>query len=142
MHSQEPFPPILEKLLGVGYRVVTGAGLGFACALAILFARTFVWGDLFGTASPDLLSAAYRGALLGAIYYPLAWLTLLEKEKQLNATIAVCIGTIVIGIVGFRFGGAGMTGAAASVGFWGTCAALYQRRHRDRNRADFGSYFR
>lgn len=115
--------------------------MGVASALAIVFTRLFVWRDLFGAGSGDLTSAAYRGAILGAIFYPLARLTLLDKENQLYAAIAVCVGTIIFG-AGLKYAGPGMTSVAASLGFWASCAALYQRRRRDRNRADFGSYFR
>ena len=143
MHNREPFPPFLEKLIGIGYRMAIGAVAGFVCALIILKVRVALWGDLFGPSPADIWRAAYsRGALLGALYYPLAWLTLLEKENQGNALVAACVGTVLIGIVGFRVAGPATSTIAASVGFWGACAAMYQRRRRDRNRADFGSYFR
>ena len=143
MRRPEPLPPFFQKLIGIGYRAVAGAALGFACTIVILAARAAIWGDMFGPIDDNIWDVAYsRGALFGAIYYPLAWLTLLEGENQFNATIAVCLGAIIIGIIGFRFAGPATPAIAASFGFWGTCAAIYQRRKRDRNRADFGSYFR
>jgi hypothetical protein len=142
MRQPEPLPPFFQKLIGIGYRILAGAVLGFGCAIVILIAREILWGDV--SVENNVWQVVYTrgGAVLGAIYYPLAWLTLLEKENQVPATIAVCLPTIFLGLVGYSFGGPGITAIGASVGFWGTCASIYQRRKRDRNRADFGSYFR
>jgi len=142
MYQKEPLPSYLQKLIGVGYRVVIGAVLGLVCAVAILVVRALFWGDV--SIDNNVWEAAFlRGAaLFGAIYYPLAWPTLLEKEDKVTATSAVSLVSIAFGVLGFGLSGPGSTAIAASVGFWGSCAAIYQRRKRDRNRSDFGSYFR
>jgi len=143
MYRKEPLPPFFQRLIGVGYHVVVGAALGFACAIVILTARAMMWGDQFGPVDGAIWATAYaHGALFGAIYYPLARSTLLEKENPFGATVAACLGAVVIGIIGFRFAGPAPPAISASIGFWGTCAAIYQRRKRDRNQTDFGSYFR
>lgn len=142
MQTQASLPPLLSKLIGFGYRMIIGGALGFACALVILrFA--ILGGDPSDTAIWH--GATTWGVWLGMTYYPVAWLVFLQPERQLNATIALCIATIALGIIGFRAGGIGLTGApavSASIGFWGMAFALYQRRRSDRKAVGFNSYFK
>jgi hypothetical protein len=55
VYRKEPLPPFLQKLIGVGYRIVAGAALGFVCTIAILVARAVIWGDLFGPVDDNIL---------------------------------------------------------------------------------------
>ena len=142
MQRQESLPPIFTKFIGFGYRMIIGGALGFACTLVILRFAVFGGGSTNAAIWHD---AATWGVALGMTYYPLAWLIFLQPEKQPNATIALCIATIGLGIVGFRAGLVGLSGApavSASVGFWGMTFAMYSRRSRDRNAGGFNSYFK
>jgi hypothetical protein len=143
VREAEPLSPPLQKLIRIANLSLIGAALGFACAVVILAAPTWIWSDAIGPPGADIWWTAFsHGALFGAISYPLARLTLLEKENQVNATIAVCAVGVVFGLIAFRLGGPSIAGIAAPFGFWAMCALIYQRRMRDRNRSDFGSYFR
>lgn len=135
MRAAEPLSPFVRTLIGIGFRMLAGAALGFVCALALRAVGGTDGANITGTA----LSI---GALLGAIYYPLAFRTLLAGENQRNATVAVFAMTFVFGMFGLRTAGPEFTATFASFGFWGACAAIYRSRRRERNRADFGSYFR
>ena len=122
--------------------MVAGAALGFVCALVILrFA--IIGGDAYGASI--WRDAATWGVTLGMIYYPVAWLVFLQPENQRNATIALCIATMGLGIIGFKAGMipvAGLPAVSASVGFWGMTFAMYARRQRERNSGGFQSYFK
>jgi hypothetical protein len=147
MRRQEPFPPLLQKLYVLSIRVLVGGALGYACTIAILAARVYVWGDrsdaYYTPTWPAILEAARSvGLILGAIYYPLAAATLLEKENLIYATLTVTVAAIFTGTIAFVVGGSSMVALGASIGFWFTCAAIYRRRGRNEQAAGFDSYFR
>ncbi|HXW76374.1 MAG TPA: hypothetical protein VEJ20_03100, partial [Candidatus Eremiobacteraceae bacterium] len=142
MYQQESLPPYLRTLIGFGIRIVVGAALGFACAFIILHVQNNL---LRGRAMSDetIVAVSYHvGALLGAIFYPIAWLTVLKGERPVGATIATCLAGIATGIVGGLLLGPVATAYIASFGFWGACAAIYQRREGAEEAESYESYFR
>jgi hypothetical protein len=143
LYKQEALPPGLQLLIGAGLRVVIGAILGYVVALAVLFTHVWLWGDTFGVDKADIWRAAYHtGATLGAISYPLAWLLFLKGENERGAMVAACISAYILGVVGIWLVGPRMPGVAATVGFWGTCAAIYRQRRSSKRGAGFQGYFR
>jgi len=147
MRNPEPLPPLLRNLPTLSARVLIGGALGYACTVAIFATRLYVWGDRVDPSDapswPAILEAARSfGVVMGAIYYPLAAVTLLAKENMPRATTTVAIAAIVAGTVGYISGGPGLVATCASIGFWGLCAGIYRRGLRNDAAAGFQSYFR
>ena len=131
--------------MSVGIWAVEGAAIGFLCSVAIISIRQWIWGAAFGYLSPteiDSISISH-GALLGAIYIPIARLILLDGQNEWKAITAACITAIALGVVGFRFGGGPyLPTVSASIGFWMACGLIYEQRRRERYAAGFNSYFK
>jgi hypothetical protein len=128
-------------------RVLVGALLGFACAAAILATRLYLWGDradqIGAPTWGDIFEAARSyGILLGALYFPLAAATLLEKENLALAALTGAVATTFAGTIAFMLGGHSVVAFGASVGFWFTCAGIYRRHKRNEKAVGFDSYFR
>ena len=147
MRQPEPLPPFLRRLFTLSTRALIGALLGSACTVAILAGVIYIWGDRFEqkvmpTWSAILAARQSIGILLGAVYYPLATATLLERENLPLATIAVMIAAIAGGMVAAALGGPSAIVVGASIGFWSLCATLYRNHRRSDAGAGFQSYFR
>jgi hypothetical protein len=87
-------------------------------------------------------NALTKGAALGAIYLPIAYLLFLRREKLLPALLGACVGTVLFGIVGLLAGPFAPLALSASLGFWLSCLAMYAQRERRGDQSGWESYFR
>ena len=143
--KREPEDSTSFRSVAVWWRALTcvpiGAVFGFACSVVILCVRG---ADPMSGPGPwsYTLFMATRGALFGAVYMPVAYLVFLRKEKLSSALIGVAIGTILFGIVGLKFVGIFAPAILnASIGFWGSCMAIYARREQNRNDDGWQGYY-
>jgi len=144
MRRADPQPSMFRKLFSIGLWILEGAALGAVCCGAILALRAWIWGDMFEQLNrAEIVSVSLsHGARLGAIYFPIARLFLLDGPNEGKATLATCMATIAFGVVGIWFGGPLVPTIAASVGFWGSCGLIYEQRRRERYAAGFNSFFK
>lgn len=146
LHADDPTS---LRSVAVWWRALTcvplGALMGFVCTLAILAGRG-IYSPIPMTGEDAwqlaIAVAISRGALLGAIYLPFAYLIFLRKERLIGALVGISVGTILFGIVGIKFvGPAGPIALSASLGFWLSCIAIYANRERRRNEYGWQGYF-
>ena len=111
-----------------------GALAGFLCAIVILSIRGPVLFQAGLTTNAALWPSVFyvaliKGATLGAIYLPIAYLLFLREERLIPALFGACVGVVLFGLVGLRFAGpfAPLT-ISASAGFWLSCFAIYVNR--------------
>jgi hypothetical protein len=124
-----------------------GAIAGFVCAVVILYIRGPVMFQPGLTTDAALWPSVFylaltKGATLGAIYLPFAYLLFLREEKLIPALFGASVGTVFFGLVGLRFVGpfAPLT-FSASAGFWLSCFAIYINRGRMKD-AGWQAYFK
>jgi len=126
--------------------VPLGAVAGFICAIVILYIRgTGLQPGLMTNAAlwPSVFYLALtKGATLGAIYLPIAYLLFLRREELLPALLGACVGTVLFGIVGLLAGPFAPLALSASLGFWLSCPAMYAQRERRGDQSCWESYFK
>jgi|SRR5580700_810419 hypothetical protein len=142
----DPLPRWLRTLLRTVPWVPYGACFGFFCAASILSLQVVAFAPSYAASLQTwynmLYFSASRGATLGAMSVPVAYLLFLPHTRMIKALIAVGVSTVFFGLVGLRWiGPIAPVSLSASFGFWGACAAIYQHDRRSRKGAGFQGYF-
>ncbi len=138
---QEPVPPSFRLLSCAPL----GAVLGFACAVLVGVGVEPLGRGETVVSSTRWWSAAHEawpwGAVLGALYLPLACALLANRSNLVNATIVASIAAVIFGIIG----DAGVLDAppalSASLGFWVAIFGIYGYGRRERKGGGFGGYY-
>jgi len=129
VRRSETLAPVLRHLLIAAACIPIGAMAGFLTIAIFSLVAPAIRGPRpeWAVGLQVLQTAAWVGGKLGAIFLPLAYLTLLRKADLPTAIPSLIIATVVAAIIGYLIadtGGAAMLGLGA---FLMTCIAMWRR---------------